>query len=121
MTDRPGERTERTEMLVCYYYVDTQTSVQCHYCVGTQTGEECVCVYLHRRVCTVYLHGRRLLSEGGSLASILFPGDLELLGRGSRCCKGFWDGGLMRLLLPLSLLLLKVTMATEIEDSTENS
>ncbi|KAG7241776.1 hypothetical protein INR49_024746 [Caranx melampygus] len=54
-----------------------------------------------------YLHRGRLLSEGGCLAGILLPGHLKLL-----CCrcsssKGFWDGRLVRLLLPLGFLLLK--------------
>lgn len=40
----------------------------------------------------------------------MLPGDLKLLGCSRRRCKGFWDGGLMRLLLPLGFLLLKVTV-----------
>jgi len=56
-----------------------------------------------------YLHGRRLLSEGGRLACVLLPGNLELLCGGGGGGEGFWDGGLVRLLLPLGFLLLKVT------------
>ena len=59
-----------------------------------------------------YLHGWWLLSEGGRLAGVLFPRDLELLGCSRRRCKGLWDSRFVRLLLPLSLLLLKVTNET---------
>lgn len=59
------------------------------------------------------LHRWGLLSEGGRLTGILLPGHLELL---CCCCsgsKGFWDGGLMWLLLPLCFLLLKVTVQSK--------
>ncbi|KAA8588508.1 hypothetical protein FQN60_009853 [Etheostoma spectabile] len=51
-----------------------------------------------------------LVCAGGRLACILLPGNLKLL---CCCCsgsEGFWDGGLMWLLLPLCFLLLKVLL-----------
>lgn len=65
-----------------------------------------------------YLHGWGLLSERGRLPRILLPGHLELLGRGGGGGEGFWDGGLVRLLLPLGFLLLKVTVQRQRKDGT---
>lgn len=61
----------------------------------------------------LYLHRWGLLSEGGCLACILLPWHLELLCRRCSSSKGFWDGGLVRLLLPLCFLLLKVTVQSK--------
>lgn len=60
-----------------------------------------------------YLHRWGLLSEGGCLPCILLPWHLELLCRRCSSSKGFWDGGLVRLLLPLCFLLLKVTVRSK--------